>query len=144
MRTSLKREDAIAFAARMSSDIRRTRIRWMTYARQKEIFQEEGGQVGPPREAGFAVNGQCLLADGALARLTEFGDFFVPQAFELEQRDVALGGCEPPFVELPVDGGAQAFEDVLGFAAPPLRFGASLDELAVEPFGPRACRRELP
>ena len=69
----------------------------MTYARQKEIFQEEGGQVGPPREAGFAVNGQCLLADGALARLTEFGDFFVPQAFELEPEYRDLVMQEPDF-----------------------------------------------
>src|SRR5579871_211345 len=131
MATSLEEGDAIAFTAGKSSDIRRRRIRRMTYAWQKQVLEEECGQVGAPAEPGFPVDRERLLADCPFAGFSQLRDFLMTQALELEQRDVAFRRRQGPFVKLGVDGRAEALEHVSRFAAPALRLGAGLDELAV-------------
>jgi hypothetical protein len=120
------------------------RIRQMTYAGQKEVFEEERGQIGPAVQARFSINGQRLLAHRAFARLAELGDGLVPQPLELEQRDLTFGRREPPFVELTIDGNAQAGQHVLRVLTPPPRLGPGLGQFEIEPCRPPPRRRHLP
>src|SRR5262245_37445849 len=72
-----------------------------TILREQKVFEEECREIRPARQAGFAVDGECLLADGALARLSKPGNLLVAEAFELQQRDLALRMAQTPALELP-------------------------------------------
>src|SRR5215831_6739133 len=128
----------------MSSDIRLRVIRWMTYARQQKVFEEEGGEVGAATEPGLPVDREGLLADGSLARGAQLCDLFMPQALQLQQRDLALGRREAPLLELAIDGRAKALEHILGLAAPPLGVCPRCGQFTVQPFRLRPCRCQLP
>src|SRR5262249_37108861 len=93
----------------------------------------------------------CLLPDGSLARLAQLGDLPVAQSLQLKKRHVAFGGCQPPAIELLVDGSAESGEEVLRLpipsscvGRPSAHFLLSQSQLDVELVGAPLRGRHLP
>src|SRR5215472_13445413 len=128
----------------MSSGIRLRGIRWMTYAWQQEVFEEESGKVGAATEPGLPVDGEGLLTDGPLARVAQLCDLLMPKPLQLQQGDVAFGRREAPLLELTIDGRAEALEHILRLAAPALGVCPRCGQFTVQPFRLRPCGCELP
>src|SRR5262245_23841813 len=81
---------ALSTYARTSLDVRDGGV----FARQEQILEKERGEVAPAIEARLPVDGQRLLADGALAGVPELGNGAMPKPFQLQQRDLPLGASQ--------------------------------------------------
>ncbi len=73
------------------------------------------------------------------------------QPLQLEKRDLALRGAEPPPFELPVDGFSKPLKHILRFAipsprilTPSARLGPRFGELEIEPRRSPPCGGHLP
>src|SRR5262245_36164950 len=138
---------ALSTYARTSLDVRDGGV----FARQEQILEKERGEVAPAIEARLPVDGQRLLADGALAGVPELGNGAMPEPFQLQQRDLALGACQPPAIELAIDGASKALERRLRLGVPSAgvlarlaRLGPHLRQLEIELRRLAARRGHLP
>src|SRR3990167_10311679 len=77
------------------------------FAGRKQVFEEEGRQLGPARQARLPVNGRGLLPDGRFAGRAEACDLLVRQALQHQHGDIGLALGEAPEIELLADSAAE-------------------------------------
>src|SRR5690348_5344762 len=102
---TMRRSDA-------ASGLRRCAHVWLSAAGAEQVLEEECREVVTPREAGLAVDRARLLTDRRLAHLAYAGDLLVAQALEEQARDLLLGRCELPPLELAIDRRAEPRDQI--------------------------------